>query len=666
MKLVIVESPTKARTIGRFLGKNYQVIASQGHVRDLPRREFGVEIEKIKNGWKLEPQYRLVPEKDKIVRQLKMAAKGAGEVVLATDLDREGEAIAWHIYEILKAAKVPEKKFRRVVFHEITAAAIAAAFQRGGRINMDLVSAQQARRILDRIVGYKLSPLLWKKIKRGLSAGRVQSVALRLIVEREREISKFKGKKFWQLAAVFGGDGSRMAARLVSWQGQKVDKIDRRQLFAGWQQLRLTIFSNEKEALDALLAAAEAARVVDIQERQHQQQPPPPLATAGLQREAARRFGWSPKSTMRVAQALYEQGKITYHRTDSLNLSGEFIAAARAIIKKKFGKRYLPAAARQYKTRAKVAQEAHEAIRPTRASQETIPHADRRQQKLYQLIWQRSLASQMAAAKFAETKVKLQDGDLLWQAEGKRLLFDGFLKLNGLAVREKLLPALRRGQRLAYRFLEASPQQTPPPPRYNEASLVAILEKKAIGRPSTYAPIISLIQDRGYVEKLEGYFHSTRLGEAVSDFLSQHFPKIMSLPFTAHLEDELDEIANGRRGWQATVAEFWQPFIKNVTSTQEKADRVKIKLEKIGEKCPECGKGELVVRRGRFGKFIACSRFPKCKYTRPYLEEAGFNCPECGAPAIVRYTKKRRRFYGCSRYPKCKWASWKKPKSSSA
>lgn len=665
MKLVIVESPTKARTINRFLGKGYQVVASQGHVRDLPKKSLGVEIEKKGRTWHFQPQYELVPGKEKIVRQLVRMAKEAEDIILATDLDREGEAIAWHLAQILAEAKVSEDKLQRVVFHEITAAAIKEAFQKAGKINADLVSAQQARRILDRVVGYKLSPLLWRKIKRGLSAGRVQSVALRLIVEREREIAKFKKGKFWQVWAVLKADGrGKIDARLIRWRAEKVDVRRQRQLFAGRRQLRSTIFGKFARAAEAISGAGKNVRVVSVQERQRQQQPAPPLATASLQQEAARRWSWSPKMTMRVAQALYERGLITYHRTDSLNLSRQFIAAARGQIKEMFGKKYLPPAGRQYKTRAKVAQEAHEAIRPTRAGRQSLAKGDRRQQKLYRLIWQRSLASQMAAAKFMETKADLKDGDLLWRAEGQRLLFDGFLKLYEAPIKEKLLPALQEGQKLDYRYLEAVPQQILPPPRYTEASLVRELEKKGIGRPSTYAPIISLIQERGYVEKTEGRFWATKLGEAISDFLSQHFSKIMSLPFTAQLEAELDEIANGRRFWTETVAGFWGPFIKKVEKTQEKAARVKIEPEKIGEKCPKCGQGELVIRRGKFGKFIACSRFPECDYTRPYVEEAGFNCPECGAPAVIRYTKKRRRFYGCSRYPKCKWASWKKPSTT--
>ncbi len=660
MKLVIVESPTKARTISRFLKGDYQLTASQGHVRDLPPKRFGIKIEETPKGWRFEPQYQLVKEKKPLLAELKKEARQAEEVILATDPDREGEAIAWHLWQLL--AK-PGQKFRRVVFHEITPAAIKKAFQEGGEINLDLVAAQQARRVLDRIVGYKLSPLLWRKIKRGLSAGRVQSVALRLIVEREREIAAFQKHKFYQLAAGFAPGGQRLVATLWRWQGQPVEKKERRRLFAGWQQLRTTVFADAKGAEKVALAIGSEAIVQAVEEKERQRQPPPPLATASLQREAARRWGWSPKLTMRVAQSLYEKGWITYHRTDSLNLSQVFIGTARRWIGKKWGKKYLPNQGRQYHTRAKVAQEAHEAIRPTEVEREELAGADSRQRRLYRFIWERALASQMAAARLLETKIILADGDFTWQARGVRLLFPGFWQLLGRPPEDSLLPKLKKGQKVAYQDLGIIEQATQPPPRYTPASLVAILEKKGIGRPSTYAPIISLIQDRGYVEKKEGHFYPTKLGIAVSDFLSRYFPKIMSLPFTAQLEDDLDKVAAGQQEWEKPVAEFWQPFINKVEKTLAEAERVKIELEKIGEKCPKCGKGELVIRHGKYGKFVACSRYPECDYTRPYLEPAGFNCPDCGAPVVIRYTKKGRRFYGCSRYPKCKWASWKKPKN---
>ncbi len=666
MKLVIVESPTKAKTISRFLKKGYQLVASQGHVRDLPRQRLGVKIEKTKTGWRFSPQYQILAQKRPLLKKIKDLARRAEVVILATDPDREGEAIAWHLAYLLgKTTRGKEKKFWRISFHEITAAALKKAFRQPGQINQNLVAAQQARRVLDRLVGYKLSPLLWQKIKRHLSAGRVQSVALRLIVEREKEIENFPRQPFWQPLAAFRFAGHWLVADLWHWRQKAVVIRERQRLFAGNYQFKKTIFSREEDLL-ALWQNLGQVEVTSRQQRLSAQLPPPPLVTASLQQEAARRWGWSGKLTMAVAQSLYEQGLITYHRTDSFNLSDAFLTASRRFLRQHFGAKYLPPAPRRYQQRSKLAQEAHEAIRPTMPERE-IAGNDRRQQRLYQLIWQRSLGSQMAAAKIARVKVDLWDekAQANWRLEGQQLIFAGYRKIfPNLTLKEKIIPPLKKGQKLNYRFLGAIPQQTAPPPRYSEASLIAALEKEGIGRPSTYAPIISLIQERGYVEKEAKRFKPTRLGVTVSQFLSQHFPKIMSLPFTAGLEADLDAVAAGRQAWMAAVAKFWQPFQAKLARVRKEAARVKVELEKIGEKCPRCQRGELVIRRGRFGKFIACSRYPECKYTRPYLEPAGFKCPRCGAPAVIRYSKKGRRFYGCSRYPECRWASWRRPRET--
>lgn len=657
-KLIVVESPTKAKTIGRFLGRNYQIIATMGHIRDLPKKRFGVKV--VENGKiKFEPQYQTIPEKKKVVVELKKEIKKAGQVILATDPDREGEAIAYHVTVI-----GANKKFLRIVFHEITPSAIKKALDNPREIDMNLVNAQQARRILDRIVGYKLSPLLWRKVRKGLSAGRVQSVAVRLIVEREREIEKFKREDYFRIWALFETKKKqKFLAELVKLNSQSVEIKKRHQLFAGSYQVSKTIFTKLPQAEKAVLTLSLKPEVEKIEEKKVLRRPLPPFTTSKLQQEASRKLGWSAKLTMRVAQSLYEKGLITYHRTDSISLSRQFTTQARKLITNQFGKRYLPPKPIFYKTRSKLAQEAHEAIRPTRPSRETLSGADHRQQKLYGIIWQRAIACQMSPAKLAVTKLEIRDGRCLFASRGTRVVFDGFTKVYPMVFSEVTLPKLKRKDKLSYSDLGIAQHQTQPPARYSEASLIAVLEKEGIGRPSTYAPIISIIEYRAYVEKEEGRFVPTSLGIAVNDFLVSYFPDILSLPFTAQMENSLDEVADGQREWMKTVAKFWQPFAKKTEKVKDKSKRVKIEAEEIGEKCPDCKKGKLVVRIGRFGKFIACDRFPECKYTRPLVKEAGFSCPECGAPAVLRKTKKGKIFYGCSNWPGCKWASWKKPKS---
>jgi len=661
-KLIIVESPTKARTIGRFLPAEYQIMATMGHIRDLPKKRFGVKV--VENGKiRFEPQYQIIPDKKKVVAELKEKVKKAKEVILATDPDREGEAIAYHVRESV-GGKEKKEKFVRIVFHEITSAAVKKALTQPRTIDLNLVNAQQARRVLDRIVGYKLSPLLWRKVRQGLSAGRVQSVAVRLIVEREREIEEFKSEKYFRVWALFKTPrGEKFLAQLNRWKGKSVETKKKYPLFAGTYQTAATLFHRFAQAEGVIVHLPLKPVVEKVVERQIQRRPLPPFTTSKLQQTASRKFGWSSKLTMRVAQSLYEKGLITYHRTDSTNLSQQFVKQVRSLIEKKFGRRYLPAKPVFYKTRSRLAQEAHEAIRPTQPEKEKLgKQADRRQQQLYELIWQRAIACQMAPAKLASTSVEVKDNECLFVSRGTRLIFAGFSRVYPVVFSEVNLPPLKEKDKLKYAAWGITSHQTPPPPRYTEATLIAALEKEGIGRPSTYAPIIFLIQQRAYVEKEEGRFRPTNLGVAVNSFLVKHFPEILGLPFTAKMETNLDKVAKGEKEWMETVAAFWRPFAKKVEKTKKNSQRVAVKVEKVGEKCPECQQGELVIRVGKFGKFIACSRFPECKYTRPLVKEAGFNCPECGAAVVIRWTKKRKKFYGCSNWPSCKWASWKKPK----
>jgi len=657
-KLIIVESPTKAKTISRFLKRGYKVMATMGHVRDLPKQRFGVKI--TDNGKVvIEPQYKIIPDKRKIVAGLKKEIKKADEVVLATDLDREGEAIAFHVTYLGKKAK-----YSRIVFHEITKKAIEKALIEPRKIDDNLVNAQQARRILDRIVGYKLSPLLWRKVRRGLSAGRVQSVAVRLIVEREREIAEFKIKNYFRVWSRFETKAKgKFLAQLVEKEGQKVEVKEKSVLFAGTHTVSRTIFEKLAQAEAVVKAFPSKFQAQTVEEKETKRYPLPPFTTSKMQQDAARKMGWSSKLTMRVAQSLYEKGWITYHRTDSLSLSKQFVAQTRKLIKDEFGEKYLPEKPNFYKTRAKLVQEAHEAIRPTKPARNTLAKGDNRQQKLYQMIWRRAVASQMPPARLRVVKLKIVGDKLVFATQGTRVIFKGFAKVYPVVFSEVTLPPVKEKDELTASDLGLTSHQTQPPPRYSEASLIAALEKEGIGRPSTYAPIISVIQNRNYVEKEEGRFKPTSLGEAVNDFLVSNFPDILNLPFTAKMEKSFDAIAGGKEEWAKVIGHFWRPFIKKTEEAKEKADRVKIETEKTGEKCPECKKGDLIIRIGRFGKFIACSKFPDCKYTRPLVKEADFPCPDCDAPTVIRKTKKGKTFYGCSNWPGCKWASWKKPKT---
>jgi len=660
--LIIVESPTKSKTLGNFLGKDYQVISTMGHVRDLPSSKLGVKIEIKGKGkkkeYQFEPEYILLPKKKEAVVKLKQAAKGIDHIYLATDPDREGEAIAYHVLAILKDKK---RKFSRITFHEITKQAIQKALDNPGEINLQLFDAQQARRILDRLVGYKLSPLLWRKIRRGLSAGRVQSVAVRLIVEREKEIEKFIPDEYWEILADLKPCLDREKNETQSFLA-KLNKIN-------GKVLKIENGQQAKEIVDELKKAN--WEVFDVKKKETLQSPVPPFTTSTLQQQAIHRLGFSGKRTMRAAQSLYEKGLITYHRTDSFYLADQAISQFRDYIKDTFGQQYLPEKPRIYKNKSKVAQEAHEAIRPTDIRKTIQDGGQKDEDKLYNLIWKRALASQMAQAIWDQAKIEVQavgtKNIYLLAALGKVIKFDGWRKIYGFSQKENedemQLPDVKKGEDLDLIELKDEQKFTQPPPRFNEASLIKTLEELGIGRPSTYVPIISTIQTRQYVEKEEGKFKPTSLGEVVNDFLIEYFPQVFDYQFTAQMEDELDDIARGERQWMPVVNEFYAPFEDKLSAVSEIAKRVQIPTEATGKKCPECKDGQLVIRTGRFGKFLSCSKFPDCKYTAPYVQTIeGVVCPDCGAQVVIKKSRKGKQFYGCAAYPKCKWASWNKPK----
>jgi len=654
MNLVIVESPAKARTIEKFLGKDYKVESSFGHVRDLPKSKLGVDVEN-----NFEPKYIVPTKAKKQVSILKDLAKKADNIILATDEDREGEAIAWHLAEALKI-KNPE----RIVFHEITQKAILNSIKHPRPLDMHLVDAQQARRILDRLVGYKLSPLLWKKVSRGLSAGRVQSVAVRLVVERERERDKFQKQEYWDIVAKLTKLNSTpedaFEAKLSQVNGKPIDKFE---------------IKDETEAKKLLAELNDADwSVLGIDKKETKRNAPPPFTTSTLQQSAARKLGFSAKRTMMLAQRLYEgvdidgdrTGLITYMRTDSLNLSADAIAEAASFIKKNFGENYLET--KTFKTKSKGAQEAHEAIRatdPERTPEMMAKYLEPAQLRLYRLIWQRFLATQMAPAVFDATAVEIKAGEKhIFKAHGLIKKFDGFTKVYSLKSEESLLPELKVKEEL--NLLELNPLQhfTEPPARYSEATLVKALELHGIGRPSTYAPTLSTIQDRGYVEKDEQKkFKPTEMGTIVNDLLVENFPQIVDINFTAKMEANLDEIADGEVEWVPVIREFYGPFEKNLTEKMAELKKLDFNQDEPTDKiCPDCGK-PIVIRLGRFGKFFACSGFPDCKYTEKIVEKIGMKCPECKeGDIIVKKARGRKTFYGCSRYPKCKYASWTDPR----
>jgi len=652
MKLVIVESPTKAKTISKFLGKEYIVTSSYGHVRDLPKGELGVDVEKD-----FEPRYIIPRKVQKRVTALKKEAAKADSVILATDEDREGEAIAWHLSHTLK---VDPKIIKRIVFHEITKDAIANAMANPRDINDDLVDAQQARRVIDRLVGYKLSPFLWKKIRGGLSAGRVQSVAVKLIVEREEEIKDFKPQEYWSITVKLeskSAEGNTFEADVVKINDKDIGKLG---------------IKNGKKAKEIVDAVKNVElKIESIVRKETKRNPSPPFTTSTLQQTASQRLRFSAKQTMMFAQKLYEAGHITYMRTDSLNLSKDSLINAKSWITKELGKKYAAAAPRVFKTKSKLAQEAHEAIRPTDPDRLPASIKDERKRKLYELIWQRFIASQMPKAVFDATSVEISAKGTKdtygLRANGNILRFDGYLKIWPSKITEKELPELKEGDRLTLKDITSEQHFTEPPARYNEASLVKTLEEHGIGRPSTYAPIISVIQDRGYVEKNDARrFTPTETGVVVNKVLSEHFPNVVDVGFTARMEEEFDMIASGRRDWHGIVEQFYVPFDENLEKKYEEVKKEEF-VEKTDEKCETCGK-DMVIKYGRFGKFMACSNYPECKTTKSLKappQEIGMKCPTCGVKdggeVIIRRTKRGKVFFGCSNYPACDFASWTNP-----
>ncbi len=666
--LIIVESPAKARTINKILGKEYTVKASVGHVRDLPEKELGVDIERD-----FRPKYIIIPGKQKIIKELREAAASAEAVYLAPDPDREGEAIAWHIAELIKNGKkatLNEDKIYRVTFHEITERAVREAMKTPGRIDMKKVEAQQARRILDRLVGYKLSPLLWKKIKGGLSAGRVQSVAVRLVVERERQIEAFVPQEYWSVSALFEGSvAPTFKARLHRYQGKTVINRDKEEFLIRDEESARRI-SEEIRGYEYVLQS--------VTKKMRKKNPPQPFITSTLQQEASRRFGFSPKKTMMIAQQLYEGielgeegsvGLITYMRTDSTRVSEEAQEAARDFILRQFGRQYLPkrGETRKQPKKAGKIQDAHEAIRPTylnRPPESVRAYLTKDQYHLYSLIWQRFLASQMAPAEAEHTTFVITDREqkVEFRVTGEVLKFDGFLRLYQIQSEdgdegETTLPALKEGEEL--KLLEVEPRQhfTQPPPRYTEASLVKALEEKGVGRPSTYATIISTIQERRYVKKSQGKLVPTELGKLVNDYLVERFPELIDVAFTAKMEDALDQVEGGEVGWLEVVRSFYGPFNRDLKRALESSEKA-VADQPTEMTCDLCGRA-MVKRWGRHGWFYACSGFPECKNTKPLedkkndVQPTDLKCPECGSEMVIRESR-YGRFYACSSYPKCK------------
>ncbi len=644
--LIIVESPAKARTISNFLGKDYKVVASKGHIRDLPKSSFGITIEEDGS---FTPKYSIPREVNPTVKELKKLAKDAQIIYIATDEDREGEAIGYHI---AMAIKKEPTTLPRIVFHEITKSAIRHALENPRTIDMNSVNAQQARRLLDRMVGYKLSPLLASKIQKGLSAGRVQSSALKIVVDREREIQSFKSQEYWSIDALFE---KSIESSIFEFDGQKIGK--------------LTI-KNEKMATEIVQSATKESFVVDsLEKRERKSKTPPPFMTSTLQQSASTQLGFSPKKTMMVAQKLYEgvktnkgnMGVITYMRTDSLNLAKEAIESAREHIENNFGKEYLPQKPKYYSSKSKGAQEAHEAIRPTMIDFTPIIAKDylsADEFKLYRLIYNRFLACQMNDARMESQTIIFRGDRTLFKASGRKLLFDGFYKVLGYNEKDRLLPTLKKGQSVSLDDIKSEQHFTEPPARYNEASLIKKLESLGIGRPSTYAPTITILQTRKYIEIEKKRIKPTEIAFTVIEMLEEYFAEIVDSSFTSKMEAELDEIGEGKLDWQKVLADFYAPFMQKITDGKKSIKSKKMAIP-TGEMCPKCG-SELLRRKGRYGEFIACSNFPKCKYTTdlegnvpPEPEKTDVKCDKCGEPMVIKDSR-RGKFLACSAYPKCK------------
>ena len=657
-KLVIVESPTKAKTIGKYLGRGYKVTASMGHVRDLPASTLGIDVE---NGYT--PKYITIKGKQKLVKELKAEAKKCDGVLLATDPDREGEAISWHLANILG---LDPSAPNRVTFDEITKKGVKEGMAHPRAINIDLFNAQQARRELDRLVGYKLSPFLWKKVRRGLSAGRVQSVAVRLIRDRELEIENFKPDEYWNIDA------------LLNPQGEKGEFTARLAATADGKKLTVT----NKQQADGILAALDGRdyTITKIEKGKRRRQPSPPFITSTLQQDASRAFGFSATRTMRAAQTLYEGvdiaghgtvGLITYMRTDSLRIAAEAQAAAKTFIAERWGDNYVCKTARKWKSRsATAAQDAHEAIRPSMPEltpDEVEQSISGDTAKLYRLIWSRFMASQMADCIQDTVSASITAGDYLFRASGFRVSFDGFTALyeestDDAKKKETALPPLEEGQTLKLKKLTADQKFTQPPPLYTEATLIHALEENGIGRPSTYAPIITTIVDRGYVEKDQKKLKTTPLGQAVNTVMMEQFPDIVNVKFSADMEKKLDVVEAGQADWVKTIDDFYQGFEKSLEQAEKNMEGKRIKVEDIptDEICEKCGR-PMVIKSGRYGKFVACSGFPECRNAHPLVKDTGGLCPLDGGHMLVRKSAKGRVYYGCSNYPKCNYMTWDEP-----
>ncbi|MFC1700287.1 type I DNA topoisomerase [Patescibacteria group bacterium] len=705
MKLVIVESPTKAKTLSKILPKDYTIEASNGHVRDLPKSGLGVDPE---NNFKIE--YEVPTKAKKVISKLKKSLKETDEIILATDPDREGEAIAWHLKYLLTPKKGKEIVFKRAVFHELTQSAIEHAFEKTGEIDEDLVEAQKARRVLDRLVGYKLSPLLWKKVRYGLSAGRVQSVAVRLVVEKEKDRKKFNPEEYWSIVGRFiSKDKSEFSAELARREGKPLE-----------------VKSKEDVKKIEVELKGESFKINLIKKSERKRKPYAPLKTSTLQQSMANVFGFSAKKTMRAAQGLFEKGYITYHRTDSISLSSSFIGTVRDLVGQEFGKNYLPPKRITYKTKSKSAQEAHEAIRPTELRR--LPKGGKDglkpdEFKTYSMIWKRAVESQMKPVVYDQTTIEILSSDkkYLFRVTGSIVKFPGWYKVGEfLGITESNgngdengnafgkfgeLPKVSEGDTVTLKGITSEQHFTQPPARYTDASLIKKLEELGIGRPSTYAPTLSTIQSRGYVLKEGRSFEPTDVAFVVIDLLLEHFPKILDYNFTADMEENLDEVAEGKQEWVPLIREFYGPFEKLLEKKEKELHKADVTtLEKTDEKCPDCGKnlnvklgkygkflscsdypeckfakpleedengdfgpcpecedGVMKLRRGKFGKFLACTNYPKCKTTQPYLDKIGMECPKCEKGDVVVKKAKKRTFYGCSRYPDCDYSSWKNP-----
>ena len=657
-KLVIVESPAKAKTIGKYLGRGYKVTASMGHVRDLPASTLGIDVE---NGYT--PKYITIKGKQKLVKELKAEAKKCDGVLLATDPDREGEAISWHLANILG---LDPSAPNRVTFDEITKKGVKEGMAHPRAIHIDLFNAQQARRELDRLVGYKLSPFLWKKVRRGLSAGRVQSVAVRLIRDRELEIENFKPDEYWNIDA------------LLNPQGEKGEFTARLAATADGKKLTVT----NKQQADGILAALDGRdyTITKIEKGKRRRQPSPPFITSTLQQDASRAFGFSATRTMRAAQTLYEGvdiaghgtvGLITYMRTDSLRIAAEAQAAAKTFIAERWGDNYVCKTARKWKSRsATAAQDAHEAIRPSMPEltpDEVEQSIGGDTAKLYRLIWSRFMASQMADCIQDTVSASITAGDYLFRASGFRVSFDGFTALyeestDDAKKKETALPPLEEGQTLKLKKLTADQKFTQPPPLYTEATLIHALEENGIGRPSTYAPIITTIVDRGYVEKDQKKLKTTPLGQAVNTVMMEQFPDIVNVKFSADMEKKLDVVEAGQADWVKTIDDFYQGFEKSLKQAEKNMEGKRIKVEDIptDEICEKCGR-PMVIKSGRYGKFVACSGFPECRNAHPLVKDTGGLCPLDGGHMLVRKSAKGRVYYGCSNYPKCNYMTWDEP-----